>query len=133
MRRLRVTFPTSLNEKDEALRAEVYWQEFKNVSMDYFEQSVNEAVGSCTFFPKPAELHEFMNVYINQRSLETSTREAIEWMKPTEEGKQIAKEIIGDLYKTWDEQDRKEAEERAIRFERNRAILKKQAKLLIKK
>ena len=60
MRRLRVTFPMNLNDKDEALRGEVYWEEFKNIDIDKFEYAIGKAINSLSFFPKPIELHEFI-------------------------------------------------------------------------
>lgn len=127
-----MTFPMNLNDKDEALRGEVYWEEFKHMPMEYFEMSVNEAISSCAFFPKPAELHEFVDAEKDRKSLGTKTREAIDWMKPTEEGKKIAIQMIGELHDTLKKQDEKAEKERAEKFEKNRAVLKKQAKLLIK-
>jgi hypothetical protein len=130
MRRLRVTFPTNLNDKDEALRAEVYWEEFKNLSMHYFEMAVNEAISSCLFFPKPSELYDFINPKRDSEIMAERTKKAIEWMEPTEEGKRIAIEMIGELHNNWKRQDEKTEQERKERFERNRERLRKQAKLL---
>jgi hypothetical protein len=96
MRRLRVTFPTSLNEKDEALRAEVYWREFAGVSYKAFESAVLKALGSCSFFPKPKELHDFIQAESERKWLEDRSR-LLQWMEPNEEGKKVALEMMSQL------------------------------------
>jgi hypothetical protein len=134
MRRLRVTFPTSLSDKDEALRGEVYWEEFNRIGIEAFEYAVKESIGALSFFPKPNELWEFIdalrrNQYLSHQA-EMPELPKIGWQEPTEEGRRIAKEIIGELYNTWGEQDKKREQERAEKFEKNREHLKKQAKLI---
>jgi hypothetical protein len=86
MRRLRVTFPTSLSEKDEALRTEVYWEEFRGTTIEDFTKGVREAISKCGFFPKPSELWEYIKPSWIEESkyLEESTRKCLghseEWI-----------------------------------------------------
>lgn len=131
-----MTFPTSLNEKDEALRAEVYWEEFKRVGIDEFEYGVSECIGSVSFFPKPTELWEVIRRERHQEYLshQASMPELprIEWMEPTEEGKRIASGMMGGLFAKWKQEDELNEKKRQEEFEKKRAILKKQAKLLVK-
>ena len=104
MRKLRVTFPTSLNDKDEALRGEVYWEEFKFCSIDIFEKAINEAIGICNFFPKPIELRGFINEFCQLEYLKNNLNEQffqIEYIKTKEEiqkEQEIAKKCLDELH-----------------------------------
>ena len=107
-----MTFPMNLSEKDEALRAEVYWEEFKNTPIERFESAVKQAIGCLTFFPKPAELHELISQDSHKEYLEhkRTEPERIEWMEPTEEGKNYAQKMKAQLIcgtKRWLEGGRK--------------------------
>jgi hypothetical protein len=139
MRRLKVTFPSNLSEQDEALRAEVYWEEFKTTAIERFEHSVLQAISSLSFFPKPAELHEFISQKSIQEYLEHVRIEHkqpsgyVDYMEPSEEGKKIASEMVSQFLGKLEQQDIESEKERTDRFEKNRAILKKQAKLLLQK
>jgi len=137
MRRLRVTFPGNLNEKDEALRAEVYWEEFFPTSIEAFEGAVNKAMSECTFFPKPVELHEFIRFEANNKYLDSQRIEPdhqIEWMEPTKEGKALAKQYLSKIFDVVEKDIRKPnlEGEAAKRFEEKRRVAKEKAKGLIR-
>ncbi len=137
MRKLRVTFPLNLNDKDEALRGEVYWEEFKNVDIGKFEFAINECIKKILFFPKPFELHELIDQRNSEEYLEHhATRDEIlkiEWIEPTEEGKRIAREFLQGLVNKW-ENDKKLKPclegKKAKEFEEKRKIAKEKVKLL---
>ena len=137
MRRLRVTFPTSLNDKDESLRADVYWEEFKNTSIEKFESAVNEAIGALSFFPKPAELWEFIKQQDRYEYLQDQASMAdlhkIDWQEPTKKGREIAIKLMNELKNRWKIEDEQKEKERTEQFEKRRKELKKQAKLLKEK
>lgn len=136
MRRLKVTFPTNLNDKDEALRAEVYWEEFLETSIEHFEKAVNKAMAECTFFPKPVELYEFITFEANIKYLQSQKVEPdhqLEWMEPTQEGKTLAKQYLANIFDVIEKDimkpklKRKDAKE----FEDKRKIAKEKAKRLL--
>jgi hypothetical protein len=109
------------------------------MSIDKFERAVNEAIGSCLFFPKPTELHELaypasnMINSIDTKGLTWPDRPLLDYMEPSEEGKKIASEMVSQFLGKLEQQDIESEKERTDRFEKNRAILKKQAKLLLQK
>jgi hypothetical protein len=137
MRRLKVTFPINLNEKDEALRAEVYWEEFLNTSIENFEKAIIRALGECTYFPKPTELREFIRFEANTRYLESQNIEPnyqLEWMMPTEEGKALAKQYLGKIFEKIEADIIKPQLEgdAAKKFEEKRKIAKQKAKQFLR-
>lgn len=136
MRRLKVTFPSNLSDKDEALRAEVYWEEFSNTSIHNFEKAITSAVGKCTYFPKPTELYEFIRFEANTRYLEGQKVEPdhqLEWMMPTQEGKALAKEYLSKIFDVVENDIMKPKLEgkRAKEFEEKRRIAKEKAKIIL--
>ena len=136
MRRLKVTFPNNLNDKDEALRAEVYWEEFSTTSIQAFEKAANKAMSEYTFFPKPVELHQFIRFEANKKYLESQKIEPdhqLEWMIPTEEGKALAKKYLGQIFDVVEKDIMKPKLEgkKAKEFEAKRNIAKEKAKALL--
>ena len=132
-----MTFPINLNDKDEALRGEVYWEEFRNVDIDKFEFAVSQCIKEILFFPKPFELHEFIDQRNREEYLEHhATRDEIskiEWIEPTEEGKRIARDFLQGLVNKW-EYDKKLSPSlegiEAKEFEEKRKKAKEKVKLL---
>ncbi len=127
MRKLKVTFPSNLSEEQEALRAQVYWDEFKSISIDRFEFAINSVIGDLKFFPKPAELWEALR----SPSQSESEPKRIDWAEPTEQGRQVARECINFLLNNIGEKEEKDKKEREKRFEQRRSELRKQAKTLM--
>jgi hypothetical protein len=125
----------NLSEKDEALRTEIYWEEFSNIMIEDFEHAIHMAISECKFFPKPSELYEFLNppekIYLDY---ETRTNE-LEWMHPTEEGRQIAKTYLKKIMDMLDSKNKanKNLEgEKARAFEEKRKKLKRQISNVMK-
>jgi len=129
-----VTFPSNLSQQDEALRAEVYWEEFSGVSIDSFESAVNQAIGEYSFFPKPNQIRELINFSVDQKRLEHETaefnRELLPWLEPTPVGKEEAKKLLTELFNKLDPKPQLEGD-RASEFERKRKIAKEKAKQLV--
>ncbi len=139
MRKLRVTFPSNLSDKDEVLRGEVYWEEFKNSSIESFEKGINEAISSCNFFPKPIELREFIDEFNRIKYLESIPHEEfrqIEYVKTEEEiqkEREISKMCLEELYKKLFKKEELSPTlkgKRAEEFERNRKKAKEKLKQL---
>ena len=135
MRRLRVTFPMNLNDKDEALRGEVYWEEFKAIPIEGFEFAVNKAINSLSFFPKPIELREFIWERNEIEYRQKNSVNLIEYKKQEDiVSPEQAKEILSKIQKIIGLKDKKltpflEGKE-AKKFEEKRKIAKEKIKLL---
>ncbi len=100
MKRLQVTFESitaNVSARDQALRSEVYWQEFTKTPIEAFEAGISVAIRECLFFPKPSEIHEFIRVYFEGKSTETIEKR-IDWMPPTEEAKRIATQYLAGIF-----------------------------------
>ena len=137
MRRLKVTFPTSLDSKDEALRAEVYWEEFSTTLIETFSKAVNDAIAHCSFFPKPTELYEFIKFYAETKYLQGQRVEVdhqLEWMYPTEEGKALAKQYLANIFDVVEKDIMKPKLKgaRAKEFEEKRKAAKEKARVILR-
>ena len=139
MRKLRVIFPLNLNDKDEALRGEVYWEEFKTSSIEAFDKSILEAIRLCKFFPKPHELWEFIDEFNRIKYSESIPREEfrqIEYVKTEEEiqeEKEVAKKCLIDLKEKLFQKNILSPVllgEKAEEFERKRSLAKEKLKQL---
>ena len=128
----------NLNDKDEALRGEVYWEEFKATSIEGFELAVSKAINSLSFFPKPIELQEFIwernEIEYRQKSSDGRLIEYKEYEDLV--SPQRAKEILSEIQKMIGLKDEKlkpslEGKE-AREFEEKRKIAKEKAKKIIK-
>jgi len=100
MKRLQVTFESitaNISARDQALRSEVYWQEFTKTPIEAFEAGISAAIRECLFFPKPSEIHEFIRVYFETKSTGTIDQR-IDWMPPTEEAKRIATQYLEGIF-----------------------------------
>lgn len=127
MRRLRVTFPTNLADKDEALRTDIYWEEFQTININEFESAVNEAIKSLSFFPKPIELYNF----IRQNAELKYTQNQLEY-KEEPISPERAKQILSEIQKIIGSKEENLKpfleREKAKEFEEKREKLKKQIK-----
>ena len=57
MNRLRVSLPSpTLDDRDKALRTEVFWDVLQDYPLDLVEGAVAWAIRSLAYFPKPVEL-----------------------------------------------------------------------------
>jgi len=54
--RAAIVYDIELSEDRQA----VYWDIFKQYSIEQFKDAMNQVVRSCKFFPRPAEIIEFM-------------------------------------------------------------------------
>jgi hypothetical protein len=135
-----VTFPTNLSEKDEALRAEVYWEEFSNWKIEKFAEAVKEAISSCRFFPKPSELREFFVRPAWKTEMEYLEKSAQDFLKLPWISQERAEEILSnvkesdDYKKIMEETESKptiQDEEKAKEFEHKRLIAKEKAQKIL--
>ncbi len=131
MSKLKVTFPNSLTTQEEAIRAQVYWEEFKAKTIEDFEFAVNDTIGSLTFFPKPTELHDIIRAEADKKYKYEDPIKKIDWNEPTEQGRQIARECLNFVLNRIGEREAEEKKEHGKRFEQRRSELKKQAKTLM--
>lgn len=135
MKRLKVTFPSNLTIQEEALRTEIYWEQFENCSIRSFESAVNGAIKNCGFFPKPSELHELIRLESENRYRERLSYrdqyklEYKENFMTKEEAKECLKKI-NEMIKLKHNDPRLEGIE-AEEFERKRLIAKEKAKEII--
>lgn len=109
---------------------DVFWEALKIYNLESVARAFTEVFETLKWFPRPAEIIDIIqsNARISARPEEE--RAQIEMLQPTEEGKKKAKEWLKWLYDSWDEADRKKETERTIEFEKNRANLKRQARLI---
>jgi hypothetical protein len=56
-------------------KLDVYWDIFKEYPLDKFKVAMNQVVRSCRFFPKPAEILEFMGGNVSLQ--DEATKEAM--------------------------------------------------------
>ena len=127
----------NLTEEEKALRNEVLWEQLEPYPIDRVERAFSRANGKLKFFPTPAEIIEFIQEDINDEYLRgprIPQSRRIDWMEPTAEGREKAKQIVQEIRQKleakWAAEDREKEKERAARFEMNREHLKKQAKRL---
>lgn len=128
-----MTFPSNLNQQDEALRAEVYWEEFSDTSISNFENAVNKAIGEFSFFPKPHQLRELMNFQSEQRYLTNETidfHHQLPWFEKTPVGREEAKKFLTEIFEKLETKPQLEGD-MATEFERKRKIAKEKAKQLV--
>jgi hypothetical protein len=71
MNRAAIAFDVELSEQ----RQKVYWDIFKQYSVGEFSGAMNQVVRSCKFFPKPAEILEFMGGNVSLH--DEATKEAM--------------------------------------------------------
>lgn len=136
MNKTRISLPgPALDDKEKALRVEVFWEELQGNSIEEVEGALQHARSKLRFFPTVIELNNFMREqrhqkYLSQINIEESKFHSINWMEPTEEGKRKAKELIQKLYDRWEREDKKELADREKRFRERKKILENQKKLL---
>jgi hypothetical protein len=116
-----------LSTEEEALRLDVFWEVFKNTSIERFEAGVKEVMDVCKWFPSPAEFRELIVPQMPQ----VSDRK-VELM--IEDKNRIsperAKEILKELYEKWETEDKTIEAKRIKDFEDQRKLLLKQAGLI---
>lgn len=56
-------------------KIDIYWDIFKEYSLEEFKDAMNQAVRSCKFFPKPAEIIELMGGKLSIQ--DEATKEAL--------------------------------------------------------
>ena len=125
----------NLNDKDEALRGEVYWEEFRNMDIDKFEYAIGRAIKSLSFFPKPIELHESI---WERNEIEYRQKNKVDLIEHKEcedfVSPERAREILSEIKKIIGSKDEKlkpylEGKE-AKEFEEKRKKAKEKVKLL---
>ena len=130
--RVKVSLPgLNLTTKEEVIRMDVFWEALLPYSIEHVEFAFRRAEKELTFFPKPAEIISFILENQKQGYLEGKVKEntLIEWMLPTEEGREKAIKLIDDLKAKWGKEDEERETKGKIEFEKKREKLKKQAKL----
>lgn len=123
--RMTVALPgMNLSEADIALRADVFWEELEQYSIEQVEEAFKWARGSLHFFPKPVEIIEHIHEQIPRPK-------EIGYMEPTSKGREVALKMINELKERWAQEDAEEKRKRDIRFEERKQELKKQNRLLL--
>lgn len=135
MARAKVSLPTQmlLTPEEEALRIDVFWEALKGYRFEAVVSAFEEAYKALKWFPTPNHIIEFIHESDGRRFYERETVEAnrqVEWMKPTEDGKQRAWELIQDLKERMKGDEAELNEKRKAKFETSRERLKKQARLV---
>lgn len=123
---------TELKPEEETIRLAVFWETLKDYPIESVEAAFERAFRELKWFPRPADIIEFIQEYENENYQKESEYLKIEWMEPTEEGREMAKKFLNELMEKLEEKERKADRERVINFEKRREELKKQAKLLVK-
>jgi hypothetical protein len=126
----------NLNHEEQALRDQVFWELLENYSIEIVEMAFERARNELGFFPKPAEIIEFIrfegeNKYLQGQSVEPDHQ--LEWMYPTEEGKALAKEYLTNIFDVVEKDMMKPKlkGKDAKEFEDKRKIAKEKAKQLL--
>jgi hypothetical protein len=134
MARMKVSLPSQMNlsVKEEALRADVFWEALKYASIEDVTMGIERACNELKWFPPPIEIENFIYEHNHQKYLrnQSERQEQIEWMEPTEAGKVKAKELIQSFYDKLNREDIEAENGRIDRFQQRRIELKKQAKVI---
>jgi hypothetical protein len=118
-----------MSVEEETLRIDVFWEALKGYPISVISEAFEDAIRSLKWFPAPAEIIEL---------IPANNPIEIPWMMPTPEGRRLTEEFIRDspvykeLKEKWDREDKEREERRKTEFEKKRAFLKKQAKLMVK-
>ena len=136
MNRTRVSLPgPSLDEKEKAMRIEVFWEELEHYPIEQVEDAFREIRRKSKFFPSPGDVIEIIQRERETLYLESKTHEAIDWMKATPEGKAIASDIarklIGKIISDLEDKEREKAKSEDVEFEVKRERLRKQSKFFL--
>lgn len=120
----------NLSLEEEAIRVDVFWEELESYSIEQVEEAFQWARGSLGFFPKPIEITKHINEEAYLKYQTNHKPEQIEWMEPTEKGKELALKMFSELKDKWNKEDREVKKKRDQLFEQRKKKLKKQAKFL---
>ena len=128
--RAKVSLPsqTSLTIEEEALRIDVFWEALAGYSFESVGKAFQRSYEELKWFPRPADIIELI-LDDNEKTYQSKNR-LIEWARPTEESKRIAKEMIRQSQDKWAREDLEAKRIRAENFEKSREKLKRQARLL---
>lgn len=134
MRRAKVSLPTQtkLSLPEEALRIDVFWEALKGHSLQNVTTAFEGAFKELKWFPTPSDILDSICETARLNHHQELESQRLEWMEPTEKGRQHAKDIISAMFAKWDEEDRREKAARDEKFENNRARVKKHAQFFLK-
>ncbi len=129
MQRLKVSLPsqTKLTPNEEALRIDVFWEEFKGSKIERVEDAMQAALADCKWFPTPAEMRELMNETFVRRpeakQIEDKGRQPLT--------RERARELLNEVYARLNKEDAEAEKKRVKKFEQSRAGLLKQRELVV--
>ena len=129
----RVSLPgMKLTDEEEAIRTDVFWEELQGNSIEKVEEAFKWVRGNLKYFPQPIEIIEHIRVvneyeYAQGRGQDV---QRIEWMQPSEKGKEIATAMLRELQDKWEEDERKKQVVREEKFKERKRILENQKKML---
>lgn len=135
MSRLVAAFPNESMTED---RFELYFEFLGNEKPDRLSNAINEIISESKWFPKISELKDKIYPPLSKddeylRFLDRKNKEYADSMKPAIEyfSKDEAKQFIGELHNHIEGAERKKAEEREVRFQEQKKILKEQKKIVL--
>jgi hypothetical protein len=117
----------NLSPEEEAIRVDVFWKELQVYQVDKVEKAFEIASKRLKFFPTLSDILDFLS----EEDEFKEDQELLEW-KPSEEGKEKARELLRNLKERWKREDEEREKKRAVEFEKSRKKLQAQAKLIRK-
>jgi hypothetical protein len=135
--KLAIAFREKVSEEHGRLYAE-YLKEFP---IEKIEKAVDRAIKELKWFPKIAELRDFIlddfeYDYLESQSKvkEIQTESGMGFSEISHNKEQeieVARKFLEELHGKWERQEQEEERDRVIRFEERRERLRKQAKMLL--